>query len=259
MLSQSFSIRDIAIALTEGRLAFRAMPGPSAAYTAVFAVIGLVLMIAVGVLGVSPLVLPLVGGFLLVGPAFLSGFFELVRILRSGRSPRATDAFRGFAGAAAGVWAVAGFCAFLFLIWITDVGVLYAFMIGAEPLPYELPWLIKPSQEVVAFELWAAVMGAILAFATFAVAAFSVPLLYERRVGPIEAISSSVRTVFANPVPSLTWGVVLAAATLLAILLPPLLLVVLPILAYASFALYQRVFPSDDADAPRAPGDLEAS
>lgn len=242
---QPFSIRDIARALVAGRQAFRAMPGPSVGYATLFVVIGFVLMTVVGVFGVSPLLLPLAGGFMLVGPALLAGFFELYRIYASGGRPRAADALAGFTSAPSGLWAIAGICAFLFLIWITDVSVLYAFMIGAEHLPYELPWLIRLQQDVLAFEFWASVMGSLLAFAIFSISAFSVPLLHEGRAGPIEAISISVRVVFDNLIPALLWGILLSLTTMLAILLVPLLLVVLPVLAYASFALYRMVFPVD--------------
>lgn len=245
MQPQPFSIRDMARALRAGRRAFRAMPGPSVGYATLFALIGLVLMTAVGVFGVSPLVLPLAGGFMLVGPALLVGFFALHRVHASGGQPRMTDAMAGFLRAPSGLWAIAGLCAFLFLIWITDVGVLYAFMIGAEYLPYELPWLFRLQQEVVAFEFWASIMGSVLAFAIFSISAFSVPLLHERRAGPIEAISISVRAVLGNLIPALLWGLLLSLVTMLAILLLPLLLIVLPVLAYASFALYRTVLPLD--------------
>ena len=248
MQPQPFTIGDITRALMTGGQAFRAMPGPSVGYAMLFALIGLVLMTVVGVFGVSPLVLPLAGGFMLVGPALLAGFFALDRIQASGGRPSTTDALAGFTSAPPGLWAIGGICAFLFLIWITDVGVLYAFMIGAEHLPYELPWLFRLRQDVVAFEFWASVMGSLLAFAIFSISAFSVPLLYERRAGPIEAVSISVRAVFSNLIPALLWGMLLSLATILAILLLPLLLVVLPVLAYANFALYRTVFPVDPAE-----------
>ncbi len=246
---QPFSLRELIQALTVGGQTYRATPGPSSAYAAIFAGIGLILMAGVGMLGVSPLVLPLAGGFMLVGPALLAGFFALNRIHASGDRPRMGDAMAGFIRAPSGLWAIAGICAFLFLIWITDVGVLYAFMVGAKHLPYELPWLFRLQQEVVVFEFWASVMGSLLAFGIFSISAFSVPLLYERRANLIEAISISVRTVFANLIPSLLWGILLSLATIVSILLLPLLLVVLPVLAYASFALYRRVFPVDSEEA----------
>jgi uncharacterized membrane protein len=241
---QRFSAADIARALAVGWYTFRAIPGPSMGFAVLFALIGFVLLGAVGHFGISPMALPFAGGFMLVGPALLTGFFRLAALHADHRPLRLGDAFAAFARAPAGLWAVALLCAFLFLIWITDAAVLYAVMIGDEHLPYDLPWLIQLHDHVVAFELWAALMGSVLAFIILAVSAFSVPLLHEGRAGLVSAVHASVRAVFGNFFSAILWGLLLTTAILLAILLLPLLTVVLPTLAYASFALYRNVFPA---------------
>jgi uncharacterized membrane protein len=81
------------------------------------------------------------------------------------------------------------------------------------------------------------------AFIILAVSAFSVPLLHERRVNLVQAINASFRAVFANFLPCIAWGLELTGATVLSIVLLPLFTVVLPVLAYASFDLYRKVFP----------------
>lgn len=222
---------------------FRAIPGPSMAYATLFALIGLALLAAVGRFGISPMALPFAGGFMLVGPALLTGFFRLSVMRAGGRQPSLMAAFAAFAHAPAGLWLVALVCAFLFLIWITDAAVLYTVMIGREHLPYDLPWVIRLQRQVLVFELWGALMGSVLAFIILAISAFSVPLLHEGRASLIQAVHASVRAVFGNFIACIAWGLVLTATTLLAILLLPLLIVVLPVLAYASFALYRKVFP----------------
>ncbi len=246
-----FALSDIIDALATGSRTFRRLPGASMTFAGLFALIGLVLLAAVGRFHASPMALPIAGGFMLVGPALLTGFFRLAAISDEGGEPRFRDALAAFARAPAGLWLIAGICAFLFLIWITDAAVLYAFMIGAERLPYELPWLISLQRHVAVFELWAALMGSVLAFIIFAISAFSVPLLHEGRAGPIHAVSASVRAVFGSFPASIAWGLVLTAATLLSILLLPLLTLALPVLAYGSFALYRKVFPMSQDGAAR--------
>jgi uncharacterized membrane protein len=239
----SFSRKDITEALSSGWRSFRAIPGPSVAYAGVFVLIGLALLVAVGKLGASPMALPLAGGFLLVGPALLSGFFRLSIIHANGDQPRLLDAFSAFTRVPGGVWIVSILCLFLFFIWITDAAVLYAVMIGGEHLPYQLPWLINLKGQVIAFEFWGSLMGSIIAFLILAISAFSVPLLFDGRASLVEAIQTSVRTVFANFLTSIVWGILLAGVILVSIVLLPLLLVTLPWLAYASFSLYRTVFP----------------
>jgi len=241
LIPRKFSSADIADALMMGWRTFRAMPAASMAFASLFALIGLVLLGALGGFGISPMALPFAGGFMLVGPALLTGFFRLAVILAEGRKPRVFDAFAAFVHAPAGLWLVALLCSFLFLIWITDAAILYTVMIGGDR--HDLAWLINLQGQVVAFELWGMLMGSVLAFIILAISAFSVPLLHERRANLVAAINASVRAVFANLLTCIAWGLVLTGATVFSILLLPLLTVVLPVLAYASFGLYRRVFP----------------
>jgi uncharacterized membrane protein len=176
---RKFTISDIVNALRLGWRTFRSVPAASMAFASLFALIGLMLLATVGRLGLSPMALPFAGGFMLVGPALLTGFFRLATVYGQGHRPSIRDAFAAFVRAPAGLWMVALVCSFLFLIWITDAAVLYAFMIGAEHLPYDLPWLIRLERHIVSFELWGALMGSVLALIIFAISAFSVPLLYE--------------------------------------------------------------------------------
>jgi len=241
LTAQKFSTADITDALATGWRSFRAMPAASMAFASLFALIGLVLLAAVGEFGISPMALPFAGGFMLVGPALLTGFFRLAAIFAEGRKPRLFDAFAAFVHAPAGLWLVALICAFLFLIWITDAAILYTVIIGGEQR--DLAWLISLQGQAVAFELWGMLMGSVLAFIILAISAFSVPLLHERRASLVQAVNASVRAVFTNFLTCIAWGLVLTGATVVSIVLLPLLTLVLPVLAYASFDLYRKVFP----------------
>ena len=55
------------------------------AYAAVFAVLGMILLTAIGAFGLSPMALPFAGGFMLVGPIMLTGYFELARLQALGK------------------------------------------------------------------------------------------------------------------------------------------------------------------------------
>jgi uncharacterized membrane protein len=240
---QRIGYRDIVAALGSGWRTFRQAPAASIGYASVAALIGLVLLTASGYFGISPMALPLAGGFLLVGPAVLAGFFRIARILEQGGRPGLADPFIGLFRAPAGVWLMATFCLFMFLIWITDAGVVYAFLIGAKQLPQALPWLVRPSSEVLAFWGWSSLMGSVLAFIVFTVTAFSVPLLLERRANLVTAVHASVRAVFKSFLPCLAWALFLGIAVIGAVVLLPLLPVVLPLFAYAGLALHRSIFP----------------
>jgi len=235
---------DVADALGSGWRIFRQIPGPSILYALLFVLIGAVLLTALGIFGISPMALPFAGGFMLVGPILLTGYFELVRSHQAGEAATLVSALRGFRRAPLGTWLIAVLCSFLFLIWITDAGVLYAFTLGGKSLGYDFDWIRQTGIAVLHFQAWASVMGSAIAFLIFTLSAFSVPLLYEQRAGTLQAINLSVRTVFGNLPICLSWGLILSVVIMASILLLPLLLLSLPVMAYASFTLYRAAFPT---------------
>lgn len=246
---------DVAGALRGGWQVFRAVPGPSVALGGLAAAMGAALALTLVLAGGSPLLLVLAAGFLLVAPVQLAGFFALYRCHERGEPAGIGAALAGFARAGGGFWVLAGLCGFLFLVWATDTGVLYAFTVGTGPLlePRTTPdaW---PSlaPDVRRFALWSLPLGATIALGLYAVTAFSVPLVFERRMQVVAGVHSSIAAVFANPIGALAWGLLVAVGTLVGVLLLPLLPVVLPVLAYSGFALYRRAFPLEtDIDRPQ--------
>ena len=108
------------------------------------------------------------------------------------------------------------------------------------------PWTIEIESNVIAYELWGSLMGSVLAFIIFAISAFSVPLLYQSRTNLVSAVTLSVKTVFGNFISSIIWGILLSVLTIISIIILPLFIVTLPVLAFASYSLYKRIFPMAD-------------
>jgi len=244
--TRKLSLTDVNQSLRTGWEEFRSMPAVSLATGTVFVLLGLVVLIAVFRIGISAMALPFAAGFMLLAPIFLVGFFRLAELRSRGSRPHLMDVLAGFRRAPAGLWVIALLCTFLFLVWITDAGVLYSFMIGMVD-PGEQPfWLNQLQQQVVAFTLWSTLMGSVLAFIAFAISAFSVPLLYQRRATLVQAVFASVHAVLRHFIISITWGLLLTGSIVSSILLLPLLAVVLPVMSYASFAFYLRVFPPNE-------------
>lgn len=241
MQIQHLTLDSLFDALADGWRVANDTRGVSIAYTAVFVLGGALIIGSLLTRGWTPFVIAAAGAFMLVGPAILAGYFGIAAALESGRRPGLGDVAAGFARASRAIWALALVCGLLFMIFITDAAILYAYMIG--DVPVWLSELIPAADGVSRFVLWSSVSGAVVAFLLFAVSAFSVPLLCERRAGLVEAVVASVRTVFGNFLVTMIWGVLLSATVIASILLLPLLLLTLPWLAYASRALYRSAMP----------------
>ncbi len=234
-------LADIRQAVAEGISLFRAYPRLSVSYAAIFTMVGLGLFSLLELLRWAPLSASLAGGFMLVGPATLSGFFAIIDAHRAGRSPTFSDVVKSFVALPRGAWVVAFVCTLLFLIWITDAGTLYAFIVGEIQAGFGA--MLPPGADVTRFLAYSSIMGAVLAFIIFAVSAFSIPLIRDGRADMVSGVVASVRAIFANFSIMMAWALLLSVTIIASILVPPLLLVTLPVMAFASHSLYLCTYP----------------
>ena len=236
------SLSSLQRALAEGWRMSGATRGVSTAYALIFTLGGLLIMGGLLSQGWSPFVLAAAGAFMLIGPAILAGFFGIARASEAGERVSLGCVVTGYTQASRALWALALICALLFMIFVTDAAILYAYMLGATPV--WLDSLLPANANVMSFVRWTGVSGLVVAFLLYCVAAFSVPLLCERRAGLVEAVVLSVRVVFASFIPSIFWAFFLSTVTIGSILFLPLLPLTLPWMAYASRALYREALPS---------------
>ncbi|SDI39346.1 DUF2189 domain-containing protein [Propionivibrio dicarboxylicus] len=214
----------------------------SVSFSMIFALIGVAILASIMRASYAPFIFPVSGGFMLLGPCLLGGFFAIADKVSIGQACSAADIRHGFSRTNFGISLIALLCTILFVFWVINAAYQYGSIIGRVPEP--IFNLIAPSANVLAFLMWSFVVGALLAFGVFAVSAFSVPLLYYRRAGLLRAVSLSVTAVFRNFVPCLLWSAVLTISIVISIVIFPLFLVAFPVLAYASHSLYREVFPS---------------
>ena len=241
MQIDTFTLATVRLALIDAWRLANGTRAVSIAYSLIFVAGGLAIMGGLLALGRAPFVIAAAGAFMLVGPVILAGFFGIASSQERGERPGLGSVAAGFAAAAPAVWALALVCGLLFMIFITDAAILYAYMVGGAPV-----WLsdqIPAAAGVAGFVKWAAISGLFVALLLFCISAFSVPLLCERRAGLVNAVVTSVRIVLGNFVPAILWAFLLSTATIASVLLLPLLPLTLPWLAYASRALYRRVLP----------------
>ncbi|MDP2155180.1 MAG: DUF2189 domain-containing protein [Sulfuricella sp.] len=230
--------------LGHGWQMFRQTRSASMAYAGIFALIGAALLAGVVILDIAPMAFPLAGGFMLIGPAVLAGFFNAARLQAEGRPARLADFFAGFRHSPPALWVLSVVCMFLFLIWLTDAAIVYSLYFGTVPVLSALEFFagFGSGGRWLSFLLFSSFTGAVLAFLIFAVSAFSVALIHDRRLELAKAVSASVRAVFGNFGVMMAWGIVLTLGVTGSILLfMPLFVVVFPVLAFASEQAYRDI------------------
>lgn len=99
------------------------------------------------------------------------------------------------------------------------------------------------SKELGLFELWV-IVGGFLAAPMFASSVIAIPMLVDTQVSVLQAVQASWRVVAIHPIPLALWAVaivLLVTAGMLTALLG--LLVVVPVLAHASWHVYRDLMP----------------
>ena len=85
-------------------------------------------------------------------------------------------------------------------------------------------------------------VGLLFAVLVLSISVVSFPMLLDRNTGLSAAVVTSVRTVFANPIPIAVWGMIVSAGLLVGSI--PLflgLIVVVPVFGHATWHLYPKL------------------
>ncbi len=238
--STAMTMHSVRRALRTGWRRFLLSRPVSVTYAMLFALIGAFVLYAIIRAQHAPMIIPLVGGFLYVGPILMSGFFALADRFEHRERGGFADVLQGFSRSSRDMLLLALLCTFLFVLWVLDTAILYAYLVGMQPQSWLS--LLKPNADVLTFVIISSILGLLLAFFIFVCSAFAVPLLYYRRVGLFEAIRLSVLAVFSNFGPCMAWAALVSVALVASIVLFPLFLLSFPVLAFAGHALYRELF-----------------
>jgi Predicted integral membrane protein len=136
---------------------------------------------------------------------------------------------------------------FVFVIWMSQVRLLIALLIGLNAsfsnLKEFLTVVLTTNEG-----LWVSLgpignaVGAALALILFSLTVLSFPLLLDRDVDFVTAMITSVRAVVTNPLPMIGWAAVIVVLLLVSALPYFLgLVVTLPVLGHATWHLYRRI------------------
>ncbi len=221
----------------------RRAPGLSFGYGAGFVVASFALSIGLSVFDLGSLVLPLAGGFVLLAPFLVVGFYEISRRLEKGETPQAMPVARACCANMGQVGAMGVVLMLVFLVWALLAAILFALFFGENPPPLDrFVEEILFSLRGAAFLAVGTAVGAIIATGIFFISAFSFPMLIDRPVDVLTAIAVSVRAVRANWQVMFGWAALVVVLTAVGVVTFFLgLAVVMPLLGYATWHAYRDV------------------
>lgn len=242
-VAQDLALADLGAALAAGWRDFAAQPLYGLFFAGIYVLAGLFLYYALFAWGQPALLIPATAGFPLLAPFVAVGLYEVSRRREAGLPISwgpVLGALRGHGDEQLFSMGALVFVAFGFWLAVAH-GIFAVFMaesgIGSQSVMAQLG-----TPAGLAMLAVGGVVGGAMALAFYAVTVISLPMLVDRKVDFITAMIASLKTVRANFLVMLAWAVLIAVALTVA-LLPLLLglLVVLPVLAHATWHLYRCV------------------
>jgi len=232
--------------LTKGWEDFINQAGLSLIYGVIVYLISVAIVSGLFALGRDYILFPALAGFLVVSPILAVGLYEKSRRLESHRP--VTLAHMLFVKAESGgqILFTGVLLCLLMILWMRAAVLIYALFFGLLPFPgldHIAPMLFTSGVGWAMLVVGSAVGGLFAAF-SFAISAFSIPMLLNDHVDALTAMGSSTALVWNNLRTMLTWAAIVLALFLVGLATGLLgLIVIYPVLGHATWHAYRSVTP----------------
>lgn len=244
-VAKDLTMGDLRAALAAGWRDFMARPLFGLFFAGIYVAAGLFLYFALFSRGEIAWLVPAAAGFPLLAPFVAVGLYEVSRRREAGLPMSWANILGAIVTRGHGQLAVMGMVVFIiFGFWLGIAHAIFSIFladsgVGSGSLGV---FLTTPG---ILMMLVGSIVGALMALAFFSTMVVSLPMLVDRDVDFVTAIITSLATVRSNTRVMFAWAVIVALS-LFAAMLPFFLglLIVLPVLAHATWHLYRRAVRS---------------
>jgi uncharacterized membrane protein len=181
---------------------------------------------------------------MVVGPLLAIGLYDKSRRLAAGEPVSLARMFFVKPRSGGQVLFTGVLLCLLMLLWMRAAVIIYALFFGLRPFPgldHIAPMLFTTPTGWAMLLVGSAVGGLFAAF-SFAISAFSIPMLLSERVDALTAMGTSTALVWNNLPVMVAWGAIVLALFVISLATGLVgLIVVFPLLGHGTWHAYQAV------------------
>ncbi|MFM7084787.1 MAG: DUF2189 domain-containing protein [Hyphomicrobium sp.] len=239
---KKITLDDLNDVVVAGIQDFREAPKFGLCLSLFYAFAGWSLVFLLWQLGMPFLAYPLAMGFALLAPFAASAFYAVSDLRERSEVINTEHVYFALKKAARRDlgWMALVLC-FALILWLEIAAVLTFTVGGINTFDADYFHKFFETPSGLALFLLGNTIGALIAFAIFAISVISFPMLYDRDIDFVTAMVTSVRLVEKNPVSMLAWCAFIGLIIVLSVMSAFFgLFVLLPIIGPATWHLYRR-------------------
>ncbi len=227
-----------------------AQPAPSLAYGVLVYLVSLGIIVGLFAFGWDYILFPALAGFMVLGPLVAIGLYEKSRRIAA-REPVSLAKMILVKPASGGQILFTGvLLCLLMLLWMRAAVLIYALFFGLRPFPGldHVAAMLFTTPVGWAMLVVGSAVGALFAAFSFAISAFSIPMLLNERVDALTAMGRSVALVWNNLPVMLAWGAIVVALFIASVASGLVgLIVVFPLVGHGTWHAYREIWLSAKA------------